>query len=73
MTGYYNFGGVPSLGNERLMCSTCGERTIHKWRRCIHCDTPLDAPRYRRPPPMRQIRKGPIRKTDPVTRLERKS
>lgn len=72
VSGYYNFGGVPSLGNERLFCITCKEHTIHKWRQCIHCNTPLSAPKYRRPKPMRQTRKYLVRQTGLVAGLERK-
>lgn len=73
MSGYYSFGGVPSLGNERLWCRTCQDYAIHKWAACIHCGTKLPSASYRRAKPLRRTRSGPIRKTDPVTGLERKS
>lgn len=74
MTGYYSRGGVPSLGNERHWCSHCQEYTIRKHGVCVRtgCGEELGRPKYRRPPPMRQTRKGPRRKTDPVTGMERR-
>jgi hypothetical protein len=75
VSGYYNYGGLPSIGNERIWCAPCGEYTIHKWGNCIHCATPMPKPSYRKVQPMRQVKKStvPKRLTDPMTGLERKS
>lgn len=75
MSAYYNPGGLPSIGNSKIFCATCQEETIHKRQVCIHCNTPLPKPNYRRAKPMRQTHKAtvPKRLTDPVTGLERKS
>lgn len=76
MSGYYNYGGLPSIGNERLWCERCQEYTIRKYGACVRtgCGEKLDTPGYRRVAPMRRVRngKGPVRLCDPVTGLERK-
>jgi hypothetical protein len=59
---HFSFGGVPSLGNERLECKGCGEYTIHRWGACIHCGTKRPGTRYHRAAPLRRRKR-----TDPVT------
>lgn len=68
---------APSLGNERLWCTTCLEYTIRKYGVCVRtgCGEKVGESRYRKVAPMRRVRegKGPVRLCDPVTGLERKA
>lgn len=76
MTDSYWRVSCPSLGSERLWCTTCLEYTIHKYNVCVRtgCGEKITQARYRRISPMRRNRngKGPVRLCDPVTGLERK-
>ena len=75
MSGFGLRVGLPGIGND--WCSKCREYTIHRLGVCMRtgCGEALPTAVYRRPRPMRRARRakatGLIRRTDPVTGLER--
>lgn len=59
---------VPSIGMERVYCSTCQEPTLRKWMACVHCGEKADLSRKRRLPRIsREGRQAQKRPHDPTT------